>query len=77
MGKHYIFERSEKVTRTTVHYPNRYGIVLYGELYMAKHRDENKISRIGDWRAVWRRRGAGAWRVCEPIGTERLHCPDV
>ena len=38
----YIFELSEKVTRKSVSYKNRYGITIAADLYMAKDFDESK-----------------------------------
>lgn len=36
-NEHYTFELSEKVTRTKVHFKNRYGILLTGDLYSPKN----------------------------------------
>ncbi len=38
----YIFELSDKVTRKSVSYKNRYGITIAADLYIAKDFDENK-----------------------------------
>ncbi|HEY8804933.1 MAG TPA: alpha/beta hydrolase [Clostridium sp.] len=38
----YIFELSNKVTRKSVSYKNRYGIMISADLYIAKDFDENK-----------------------------------
>jgi len=38
----YIFELSDKVTRKSVSYKNRYGIMISADLYIAKDFDENK-----------------------------------
>ena len=42
MDKYYIFELNENVTRKEVHYKNRYGFVIAGELYTSKSFDETK-----------------------------------
>ena len=42
MEKYYIFELNENVTRKEVHYKNRYGFVIAGELYTSKSFDETK-----------------------------------
>ena len=38
----YICTLSEGVARTRVRYPNRYGLMLAGDLYMAKDMDKTK-----------------------------------
>lgn len=38
----YIFELSDKVTRKSVSYKNRYGIIISADLYVEKNFDENK-----------------------------------
>jgi uncharacterized protein len=38
----YIFELSDKVTRKSISYKNRYGIMISADLYIAKDFDENK-----------------------------------
>lgn len=42
MEKYYIFELNENVTRKEVHYQNRYGFEISGELYTAKTFDQTK-----------------------------------
>ena len=41
MGNHHIAPLSERVQRTAVCYPNRYGMELAGELYTAKDLDQS------------------------------------
>ena len=40
MSSYYTFELNENVNRTSVSYPNRYGIRIAADLYTAKDMDE-------------------------------------
>lgn len=42
----YTFELSEKVTRKKVHFKNRYGITLVGDLYLPKDMQNTKVAAI-------------------------------
>ncbi|KAB8154342.1 alpha/beta hydrolase [Kordia sp. TARA_039_SRF] len=42
----YTFELSEKVTRKKVHFKNRYGITLVGDLYLPKDIQNTKVAAI-------------------------------
>ena len=42
MGKNYIAELSDNVTRKDISFVNRYGFTLAGDLYMAKDIDESQ-----------------------------------
>ena len=56
MGKYYTFALDEHVNRTSVSYPNRYGIRIAADLYTAKDIGWNiKISCVGDRPSLWRR----------------------
>ena len=63
--EHYIFELSDKVTRSHVYYQNRFGIELAGDLYSKGCRSGNTIPGSGHWASLWRSKGAGTWRLCQ------------
>lgn len=42
----YTFELSDKVTREKVHFTNRYGITLTGDLYLPKNRGNEKLPAL-------------------------------
>lgn len=42
MGMNYIHELDKNVSRQTVRYPNRYNMMIAGDLYMAKNIDKKK-----------------------------------
>lgn len=65
----YICKLDETVERTHVRYSNRYGMVLAGDLYTRKGMDETgKYAAIVVGRALRRREGAGARRLCQRAG---------
>lgn len=43
---HYTFQLSDKVTRTKVHFKNRYGITLVGDLYQPKTQTSEKLPAL-------------------------------
>ena len=43
MSSYYTFELNENVNRTSVSYPNRYGIRIAADLYTAKDMDETSF----------------------------------
>ncbi|AYN02457.1 alpha/beta hydrolase [Chryseobacterium sp. 3008163] len=44
--EHYTFQLSDKVTRQKVHFKNRYGITLSGDLYLPKNVGNEKLSAL-------------------------------
>lgn len=42
MGMNYIHELNKNINRQTVRYPNRYGMMIGGDLYTKKNLDKNK-----------------------------------
>src|SRR5688500_5605122 len=44
--EHYTFQLSDKVTRQTVRFKNRYGITLSGDLYLPKNVGTKKIAAL-------------------------------
>ncbi|MFD1604435.1 alpha/beta hydrolase [Flavobacterium artemisiae] len=44
--EHYTFQLSNKVTRQKVHFKNRYGIVLSGDLYLPKNTDQKLLAAL-------------------------------
>ncbi|MBD3904087.1 alpha/beta hydrolase [Chryseobacterium muglaense] len=46
LKEHYTFKLSDKVTRTSVTFKNRYGIVLSGDLYLPKNPGNEKLAAL-------------------------------
>ena len=42
MGMNYIHDLDENVSRKAVRYPNRYGMMIAGDLYTLKNIDKKK-----------------------------------
>jgi fermentation-respiration switch protein FrsA (DUF1100 family) len=57
--EHYTFQLSDKVTRQTVSFKNRYGITLTGDLYIPKNRGSEPLPALA---------------VCGPFGAVKEQC---
>lgn len=73
MEKYYTFALDEHVNRTSVSYPNRYGIRIAADLYTAKDMDEtSKYPALVIGPPYGGVKEQGPRRLCKPAGTARI-----